>query len=254
MTPDQRSVDIEVARVGPVLSIVLNRPRKRNAMTDTMWARLDETLSDVDPDVRAIVIRGAGGSFCGGSDVTGLLDDPGSLLDRIRVSNRCVLAMHESPIPTVAVVDGIAAGSGANLALACDFVIASEQAAFAQLFIHRGLSVDSGASWLLPRLIGDRAARRLCLLGESVSGVEAFALGMVTETVPAAAIDEHVDTLTATLATLSPDALSGTKRLLNASSDTGFAEALEDEAQNQVQVIGTPAAVEAISDFRSRRP
>lgn len=235
-----------------MLSIVLNRPRKRNAMTDAMWTSLDEALADVDPAVRVIMIRGAGGAFCGGSDVTGLLDDPDSLIDRIRTSNRCVLAMHESPVPTVAVVDGVAAGSGANLALACDFVIASDNATFAQLFVHRGLSVDSGASWLLPRLIGDRAARRLCLLGESVSAAHALDLGMITDTVPAAAIDEYIDGLTSTLSQLSPDALSGTKRLLNESASAGFAEALESEAQNQLRVIATPAAAGAIAGFRAR--
>src|SRR5699024_353771 len=89
----------------------------------------------------------------------GLLNDLDSLPDRIAVSNRCVLAMRELGLPTIAKVSGVAAGSGANLALACDFVVADERARFAQLFIHRGLSLDSGASWLLPRLVGERKAR-----------------------------------------------------------------------------------------------
>ncbi|TYB44090.1 enoyl-CoA hydratase/isomerase family protein [Actinomadura chibensis] len=255
-------MSVDVARVGGVVEITLNRPGKRNAMTDAMWARLDEILEEIleeilaDPaDTRVLVVTGAGGAFCGGSDVSGLLGDPGSLPARIAVSNRCVLALRELPVPTVAKVAGVAAGSGANLALACDFVLASADAYFAQLFVHRGLSVDSGASWLLPRLVGDRKARELCLLGDRVPAREAHALGMITDVVPAADLDRATADLAERLAALSPPALAGTKHLLNRTWQATFREALAAEAANQAEVIETPAAHAAITAFgRNRRP
>lgn len=246
-------MSVEVTRDGGITEITLNRPGKRNAMTDEMWSRLEEILSDL-PDTRVLTITGAGGAFCGGSDVSGLLDDPDSLPERIGVSNRCVLAMRELPFPTIAKVGGVAAGSGANLALACDFVIAAEDAYFAQLFVHRGLSVDSGASWLLPRLVGERKARELCLLGERVGAPAALDLGMITEVVPSAALDRAAGDLAERLHALSPAALAGTKGMLNQTWHTGFAEALDAEAANQVRVIASPEARAAIGAFGARRP
>ncbi|WP_262402543.1 enoyl-CoA hydratase/isomerase family protein [Actinomadura sp. CNU-125] len=180
-----------------------------------------------------------------------MLDDPDSLPERIAVSNRCVLAMRELPIPTIAKVGGVAAGSGANLALACDFVVAAEEGYFAQLFVHRGLSVDSGASWLLPRLVGERRARELCLLGDRIDAPSALEAGLITQV--AADPDRAVADLAGRLRDLSPAALAGTKRMLNRTWQVTFAEALEAEAANQVRVITSPEAHAAISAF-GRRP
>ncbi|TDB91411.1 enoyl-CoA hydratase [Actinomadura sp. KC216] len=246
-------MSVGVTRDGGITEITLNRPAKRNAMTDAMWGALEEILTDLQ-DTRVLIITGAGGSFCGGSDVSGLLDDPGSLPDRIAVSNRCVLAMRELPVPTIAKVGGPAAGAGANLALACDFVLAAEDAYFAQLFVHRGLSVDSGASWLLPRLVGDRRARELCLLGDRVGAEAALETGMITQVVPPDGLDAAVTDLAGRLQALSPAALSGTKRMLNRTWQTTFAEALDAEAANQVHVIQSPEARAAITAFTTRRP
>ncbi|MGI5158982.1 enoyl-CoA hydratase/isomerase family protein [Microbispora sp. CA-102843] len=243
------SVDREV-RDG-VATITLNRPDKLNAMTDAMWSTLDVTLAELsaDPEVRVVVLTGAGGVFCGGSDVGGLLDDLGGLPDRIRVSNRCVLAVHEAPVPTVAVVDGIAAGSGANLALACDFVIASDRSRFLQLFIRRGLSLDSGASWLLPRLVGGRRARQLAFLGDSLDAATALEWGMINAVVPQDRLPAEVAALTDRLRGLAPRALAGTKSLLNDAWETDLAAALEAEIVNQVDVISAPEAQAMIAAF-----
>lgn len=245
-------MSVEVTRDRGITEITLNRPGKRNAMTDAMWSGLEGILTDL-PDTRVLTITGAGGAFCGGSDVSGLLDDPDSLPERIAVSNRCVLAMRELPFPTIAKVGGVAAGSGANLALACDFVIAAEEGYFAQLFVHRGLSVDSGASWLLPRLIGERRARELCLLGERVDAPSALAMGMITRVVPPADLDRAATDLAERLHELSPAALAGTKRMLNQTWRSTFAEALDAEAANQAQVIASPEARAAIGAFGARR-
>ncbi|MEV0972520.1 enoyl-CoA hydratase/isomerase family protein [Microtetraspora glauca] len=234
-----------------VVTITLNRPDKLNAMTDAMWSALDATLAELsaDPETRVVVIAGAGGAFCGGSDVGGLVDDLDALPDRMRVSNRCVLAVHEAPFPTVAMVDGVAAGSGANLALACDFVVASDRSRFLQLFVRRGLSLDSGASWLLPRLVGDRRARRLALLGDSLDAATALVWGMINTVVPPERLDAEVTALTDRLRGFSPKALAGSKKLLGAAWDSDLAEALEAEIANQVDVIASPEAQAAIGDF-----
>ncbi len=242
---------VRLDRRDGVATITMDRPEKRNAMTDEMWALFESHLSDLDPGGadRVLVVTGTGGAFCGGSDVTGLLDDPSSMPGRIDVSNRCVLAMHDLPIPTVALVDGVAAGSGANLALACDLVIATQRSRFAQLFIHRGLSLDSGASWLLPRLVGERRARELALLGQQVPAGEALDMGMITRVVGddelAAVGGEIVDTLLGH----SSIALAGNKKLLDQSWSASLAQALDAERDNQLEVLGSAAAQQQISSF-----
>lgn len=244
-------MSVDSQRRDGVVTITLNRPEKLNAMTDAMWSELDALLAalTVDPDIRAVVVTGAGGVFCGGSDVEGLLEDLEGLPDRIRVSNRCVEYLHAAPFPTVAMVDGIAAGSGANLALACDFVVASERAKFLQLFIRRGLSLDSGASWLLPRLIGDRRARKLAILGDSLDAATALEWGMVTAVAPVERLAEEVAALTERLRTLAPRAVAGTKELLRNAWAVDLPIALEDEIANQVAVITSAEAQSAIRGF-----
>jgi 2-(1,2-epoxy-1,2-dihydrophenyl)acetyl-CoA isomerase len=234
-----------------VATITMDRPEKRNAMTDEMWALFESHLSDLDPGGadRVLVVTGTGGAFCGGSDVTGLLDDPSSMPGRIDVSNRCVLAMHDLPIPTVALVDGVAAGSGANLALSCDLVIATQRSRFAQLFIHRGLSLDSGASWLLPRLVGERRARELALLGQQVPAGEALDMGMITRVVGDDELAAVGGEVVGTLLGHSPIALAGNKKLLDQSWSASLAQALDAERDNQLEVLGSAAAQQQISSF-----
>jgi 2-(1,2-epoxy-1,2-dihydrophenyl)acetyl-CoA isomerase len=150
-------------------------------------------------------------------------------------------------------VDGIAAGAGVNLALACDFVVASDRSRFLQLFIRRGLSLDSGGSWLLPRLVGERRARQLAFLGDSLDAATALDWGMITSVAPPEELAAEVDALTGRLRKLSPSALAGTKSLLNNAWQTTLAEALEAEIDNQVAVIASPEAQAAIAAF-VRRP
>jgi 2-(1,2-epoxy-1,2-dihydrophenyl)acetyl-CoA isomerase len=150
-------------------------------------------------------------------------------------------------------VDGIAAGAGVNLALACDFVMASDRSRFLQLFIRRGLSLDSGGSWLLPRLVGERRARQLAFLGDSLDAATALDWGMITAVAPPEELAAEVDALTDRLRKLSPSALAGTKSLLNNAWQTSLAEALEAEIDNQVAVIASPEAQAAIAAFVRKR-
>lgn len=246
---------VRIDRAAGVTTITIDRPEKRNAMTDEMWAQMEGHLTSLDPggEDRVLVLTGTGGAFCGGSDVAGLLDDLPSLPGRIDVSNRCVLAVHELPIPTIAKIDGIAAGSGLNLALACDLVHVSERARFAQLFIHIGLSLDSGASWLLPRLVGERRARELSLMGDQLSAPDALAMGMINSVRPVDELDGFVDSVAARLAASAPAGLAGTKRLLNDTWTRDLAGALRAETDNQVEVIQTDRAREMIETFTGAR-
>lgn len=246
---------VTLTRSDGVATITMDRPDKRNAMTDAMWSQFAEHLTTLDPggQDRVLVVTGAGGAFCGGSDVGGLLDDLPSLRGRIDVSNQCVLAMRELPIPTIAKVGGVAAGSGANLALACDLVYAARSARFVQVFIHRGLSLDSGASWLLPRLVGERKALELSLLGDPVGAADALSMGLISDVVDDEALDAHVLTVAGRLAASSPQALAGSKRLIATTWTRSLGQALDAEADNQIEVIGTDAAVAQISGFGGSR-
>lgn len=245
---------VHFSRQDGIARITLDRAGKRNAMTDAMWLQLAGHLDALEPGSidRVLVIAGAGGAFCGGSDVTGLLDDLPSLPRRVEVSNRCVLALHRLPIPTIAQVEGIAAGSGLNVALACDLVYANLGARFAQLFIHIGLSLDSGASWLLPRLVGERRARELCLLGEPVPALDALAMGMITEVVDGDTVRSRVDEVAARLASFNPAGLAGTKKLLGDTWRRDLEGALRAETDNQMDVIATAHAQELIEAFTGR--
>ncbi|MBP6996292.1 MAG: enoyl-CoA hydratase/isomerase family protein [Phycicoccus sp.] len=242
---------VTLTRADGIATITMDRPDKRNAMTDAMWSQFAGHLDALDPggEDRVLVVTGAGGAFCGGSDVGGLLDDLPSLRGRIDVSNRCVLAMRELPIPTLAKVGGVAAGSGANLALACDLVYAAQSARFVQVFIHRGLSLDSGASWLLPRLVGERKALELSLLGDPLGAQDALEMGLISDVVPDEVLDARVAEVAGRLAASSPPALAGTKRLIATTWTRSLAQALGAEADNQIDVISTEAAVARITGF-----
>jgi enoyl-CoA hydratase/carnithine racemase len=243
--------DLVVSRGDGVVSIVLNRPGKLNAITDAMWALLGQELARIrdNAEDRAVLLTGAGGVFSAGSDVSGFLSHRQSLASRIEACNQVLLDLHHLPVPTVAKVDGLAGGSGANLALLCDFVIASDRSRFAELFTHIGLSLDTGSSWLLPRLAGERRARELALLGDWVDAAQAASFGLINSVVPAADLDDQCSSLLSRLVRLSAEASAGTKRLLNDSWRSTLRDALSAETVNQLRVIDSPAAQAAINAF-----
>jgi 2-(1,2-epoxy-1,2-dihydrophenyl)acetyl-CoA isomerase len=246
--------DLVVSRHDAVVRIVLNRPGKLNSITDAMWAQLGAELARVraSEEDRAVLLCGAGGVFSAGSDVTGFIGHHEPLADRIERCNQVLLDLHDLPVPTVAKVDGLAGGSGANLALLCDFVIASDRSRFAELFTHIGLSLDTGSSWLLPRLVGERRARELALLGDWVDAATAVTWGLINAAVPQSQLDEECETLLARLVALSAQASAGTKRLLNDSWHSTLREALTAETVNQLDVIQTPAARAMIQAFLTK--
>jgi len=175
-----------------VRTLTLNRPRRKNAINPELWIALRDALNAAgrDRSVRAMVITGSGGSFCSGADIS--VSDDVHPKDKLQRLTDVALALHELPIPTVAKVAGVAVGAGWNLALGCDLVVATPESTFSQIFSKRGLSIDLGGSWLLPKLVGLQQAKRLALLAETIDAAEAHALNLVTWVVSAAEIDAFV--------------------------------------------------------------
>ena len=249
-----------VERSGGVVTVVMNRPERKNAANGTMWRELLAVLEDAatDRDVRALVLTGAGGSFCSGADLSDPADVAGRPGDPYLVQMRALadlaLRLHRLPKPTIAKVGGVAAGAGMSMALGCDLVVASESARFSQIFAKRGLSIDFGASWLLPRLIGLHKAKELAFFADILSAAEAESFGLVNRVVPDDELDAFVDDWAARLAEGPTLALSMTKTLLNNSSAVSMEQALEDEARAQAANFGTRDTREALTAFVERRP
>jgi len=250
--------EIIVERSDGVVTLTLNRPERRNAVSVPMWEELARQLAEVQAraEDRVLVLTGAGGVFCAGGDLGGASpegDEPASRSDGLRILEATVvavcLALHRLSKPTIAAVDGTAAGAGANLALGCDLVLASDRARFGQVFIRRALPIDSGGTWLLPRLVGIQKAKELAFFGDWVEAAEAERIGLVNRVVPAAELVETARAWAARLATRSAPALGLIKRALDASFETSFAQALDAEAAALILCTATPEAAEALRAF-----
>jgi 2-(1,2-epoxy-1,2-dihydrophenyl)acetyl-CoA isomerase len=240
-------------RESGVLTLTLNRPERRNAIDGPMWEALREGFERArdDPETRVVVVTGAGGAFCAGADLSAKRE--GHPLDRMRSINEIALLLHELPKPTVARVDGVAVGAGWNLALGCDLVVATPTSRFSQIFAKRGLSLDFGGSWLLPRLVGMQQAKRLALLAEMIDATEAERLGLVTWVTPSEEIDAFVADLTTRLAAVAPVAAAQSKALLHENADRTLREALASEARTQAVNFATADAPEAFAAFTEKR-
>ena len=243
-----------VERSEGVVSVTLNRPEKKNAANDRMWDELQITLDEVarSADDRVLVITGAGGAFCSGADLS-----PGDVSDegvaRMRRIGNVALALHRLPKPTIAKVRGVAAGAGCNLALGCDLIVAGDDARFIEIFSKRGLSLDFGGSWLLPRLIGLHKAKELAFFADAVSAEEAERIGLVNRVVADAELDAFVDGWAARLAAGPPLAMGMSKQMLNQSYVLSMEQALDNEGRAQTVNFGTKDFVEAVSAFLQKR-
>ena len=238
-----------------VVTVTLNRPERKNAVNWPMWRRLLTTFRELalDPGVRVVVLTGAGSDFCSGADLASPPPDLHPLIQMDEINN-VVLALHRLPKITIARVDGAAVGAGMNLALACDLVVASDRSRFAEIFVRRGLSVDFGGSWILPRLIGLHRAKELCLAGDIIDAQEAARIGLVNRLTPAAELDEAVAGLVARISQGAPIAQLLTKRLLNEGLQSTLEQAVNHEAMAQVDNLGSADAAEARDAFLQRRP
>ncbi|MEX5708583.1 enoyl-CoA hydratase-related protein [Parafrankia sp. FMc6] len=257
-----------VERGGGLVTVIFNRPEKKNALDGTNWADLDRILTEVarNPADRALLLTGAGGNFSSGADLTGGAGTGGgaceagglsgprqAILHEMRTAGDIVNRLHRLPKPTIAAVDGVAVGVSLGLVLACDLVVASDRARFCEVFARRGLSLDGGTSWSLPRQIGLRRAKQMALFGDWVSAPDALAWGLVNEVVPADELPKVAAAWGRRLAAGPTTALSLIKRLLDASDSTTFERAVEDEARAQHIAYTTKDAREGFRAFAERR-
>jgi len=246
-----------------VVTATLNRPERKNAIDRAMWQDLIDVFDDVaaSRDDRVLVITGAGDAFTSGADLAaaGDGDDGGGVggvgdaVHSMRLVGRCAQRLHDLPKPTIAAVNGPAVGAGCNLALGCDLIIASEEARFSEIFVRRGLSLDFGGSWVLPRLVGLHKAKELAFLGETVTAAHAERIGIVNRVVAAAEFRREVADLARRVAAQPPVQISIVKKQLNQSLSVSMAEALELEDIAQALAFQSADTREAMLAYFERR-
>lgn len=258
---------MELSRTGGVIELIiennvawvyLNRPEVFNSFNREMALDLQTALDQCaeEATVRAIVLTGRGKAFCAGQDLKEVIDP------ELNPGFRKILEEHYNPIikriraiekPIVAAVNGVAAGAGANIALACDIVVATEHASFIQAFSKIGLIPDSAGTYMLPRLVGFQKATALMMLGDKVSAAEALAMGLIYKEYPTSTFEEEVIALAATLAAMPTKALGLTKRLLNQSLTNTLDQQLALESDLQIEASSSNDYKEGVTAFVEKR-
>lgn len=242
-----------------VATVTLNRPSALNSFTAEMALLMQEHLRTIrdDANVRAVLLTGEGRAFCAGQDLVEAQPkegEPTRLGEIVRTSfNPIVRLIRSTEKPFVCAVNGVAAGAGANLALACDIIVASEGASFIQAFSKVGLVPDTGGTWLLPRLVGLSKATELTMLGERLSADQALAIGLVSRVVPASDLAAVSRDLALRLARMPTVALGLTKRLLDAAQSNTLDEQLDLEADLQQSAGETADHAEGVDAFVNKR-
>lgn len=248
---------ISVQKEGGVAYITLNRPEKYNSFNREMALALQAQLDDCEQDesVRCIYITGAGKGFCAGQDLA-------EASDPATVDFEQIINEHYNPVierfrkiekPVIAAVNGVAAGAGANVALGCDIVLATESASFIQAFSKIGLIPDSGGTFILPRLIGIQRAAALMMSGDKVSGKEAEAMGMIYKCYSDDTFEAESKKYAQQLAMMPTKALGLTKRLLNRTFDNNLTQQLQLEKEIQVEAGRTEDFAEGVNSFLEKR-
>jgi 2-(1,2-epoxy-1,2-dihydrophenyl)acetyl-CoA isomerase len=252
---------------GGVLWLTLNRPEAANAITPDQRDRLIALLDDASGrlEVRAVVITATGKHFCTGADLRNSRQGPvrpegvpelviGDVARMIHAgAQRLITAVVDCEKPVIGAINGTAAGIGAHLALACDLVVAAEEARFIEVFVRRGLVPDGAGAWLLPRRIGLQKAKEMMFFGDAVSAAEAERLGLVNRVVPADEVEKVAGEWAARLASGPTRSIGLTKALLNRSLDSDRATAFREEALAQELNMQTRDAHEGVDAFKERR-
>ena len=239
--------------------LTLNRPQRLNAFTTAMHQALAAAVADAERDetCRALILTGAGRAFCSGQDLNerinaaGEVIVPGESLEKYY--NPLVCKLRALPFPVVAAVNGIAAGAGLNIALACDIVLAARSATFTQVFARIGLSLDAGGSWLLPRLVGQARARGLALLAEPLSAEKAEDWGLIWKAVDDDALMAEAEKLCVHFATAPTVGLGIIKRALDAAEDNDLSTQLDLERKLQREAGSHPDYAEGVRAFMAKR-
>ncbi|HMO44418.1 MAG TPA: enoyl-CoA hydratase-related protein [Rubrivivax sp.] len=249
------------AAEGGVATLTMNRPQVLNSLDDSLLSGLRETLAraKADPAVRAVLLTGAGRGFCAGADLAASAEiqgqGPGDVSQGLRERyHPIVLAMRQFPKPIVGAVNGVAAGAGMSLALACDIVLAGESASFLQAFTRIGLVPDCGSTWFLPRMVGDVRARALVMLADKISAADALQYGLVWKVYADDQLLAEAQATAARMAQMPTRAYALIKQGLAVSSGNGLGEQLEVEALLQGQAMATEDHREGVTAFLEKRP
>jgi len=216
---------------------------------------LDEI--EADPAARVVIVTGSGGHFCSGGDLRSMSEKRLTAAEgraRVEVLNRMVRRLVDFPRPTIAMVDGVAAGAGANLALCCDLIVASDRARFGELFWKVGLVPDGGGTWLLPRAVGLARAKELMFTADQIDAAEAYRIGLVNRVVPAAELPATTRALAERIAAGPPAVLRMVKHLVNRAAASDLSTALDLEAFAQGQALVGPDHQEGLRAFFEKRP
>jgi 2-(1,2-epoxy-1,2-dihydrophenyl)acetyl-CoA isomerase len=240
-----------------VATITLNRPDVYNAFNDGMSYELQDALKQAakDNEVRVIVITGEGKAFCSGQDLkASSTQEKRSFMDSLHKRyNPIIKAMRNMPKPIIARLNGVAAGAGCSLALACDIVVAAEEAMLVEVFVNIGLVLDSGSSYFLPRLIGSAKAFEMSTMGSRVKGKEAFEMGLVNKVVPLVELDVAVKAYTDYYANAPTKAIGMMKKMLNKSGNSSLDDMLDYEAYCQEIAGSTEDYKEGVNAFLEKR-
>lgn len=243
---------------GDVAVVTFNRPDRFNAIEPTLARGVVESLARAGDEARAVVLTGAGKAFCSGADLAHLIDDyetdgPDLAAFLDEAFHPIVHALVECKVPTVAAINGVAAGAGMGLALACDLRVMGEAAFFTSAFTAIGLAPDSGTTWWLPQMVGVSKAIELTMTNKRVAATEARDLGLCVEVSSDDEVVEKAIELSATLADLVPDSLVTTRRLIREASSASFPEALDAERTEQARLGKTPEHLEGVYAFLEKR-
>lgn len=248
---------ITISDEGPTRTLTMSNLGRKNAVPSTGWGELADAFGAFEAsDQRVLVVTGADGDFCAGADMTGTPTATSGAAEnaaRMRRTNSAAIALHRLSKPTIAAVDGVAVGAGMNLAIGCDVVIVTDRSRFSEIFVKRGLTVDFGGTWLLPRLVGLARARELALTGRIIGAEEALEIGLVSEVVPADRLVSRVKDLASSLAGGAPLAQAFIKRAMDRSSSMTFEQALSFEEQAQAVLLGSEDLAEGALAFIEKR-
>ena len=246
-----------------VLTLTLNRPQRLNAMNNALIEAMNRELARArgDAGIRAVLLTGTGRGFCAGADLSGggTVDsaakeppDLGANMDRI--FNPMIRAMRALPKPIVGAINGVAAGGGANFALACDIILAARSARFDQAFVRISLIPDLGGTWFLPHLVGDARARALAMLGSSLTAEEAERMGMVWQVIDDAALMDEAGKLARRLASGPTLSYAAIKQAINAASTNTLDQQLDLERDSQRALGKSADCKEGVAAFLAKRP
>jgi len=253
------STEVLVRDDAAIRWITLNRPETKNALTVPVNQAVREAVQAAPASgARVVALAGAGGAFCSGLDLKwaaaeGL--DTSAVEGRMRAHfHGLIRALRDCPLPTVAVVDGVAAGFGCDLALACDLRLCSDRARFGEIFVKRGLMPDGGGSWTLPRLVGLGRALELMFTGDMVEAAEAKSIGLANRVFPAAQLEAGALDFLRGLAAGPPLVHQAVKKSVYGALESSFDAALEAEVQGQLKLLGSKDFLEGVAAFLEKRP